>query len=603
MISWLKLLFLVAVVAASERYYNETLSLKPLPNNNLLASFQFHIESQPIDLEYYDDHNKTGTAKHYSYFPRSLGPILEATNTRELHLRFTQGWWDSGSWGLLPQQGLQSGGTGVEMWAVVEAPDSHTAKQNWFKLSKTLSGFFCASLNFIDDSITAFPRYAASHPKGVVLNPSNHVYLIRASLPSEPICTENLTPFLKLLPTRGKAGISSLLDGHKVFDSLWHGMSIDITTECVSAQCHYQMEQSVNAIVDITRSIRKKQEGGLPKPTPGDKLRCDDSKTFNIWQCFPLDEPTNVTWSLDTIYGRKLKGPAFIDDPESTAIKIDIDSNHWDVDMKLDKDDALLSWRVSGYEKDQITEYIKEEGDHDIEFITDDSTFTAPVEQPPLYASRSLTGYSLDKGGFRTVLTNPSESESVEFIYFETLPWFMRLYLNTLTMKVQNSTGTYEVEDESVYVKNRYFQPAIDRKRPSHLEFVMTIPPQLTLFFTYQFDKSLLLYHEYPPDANHGFAVEPAIITVLDKSNHGVYEVRTTSVLLTLPTPDFSMPYNVIILTCTVMSLAFGCIFNLLTKKVITENELEKLSEQSKLAKIVSGLRAKVQRLKSLVRR
>ncbi len=31
------------------------------------------------------------------------------------------------------------------------------------------------------------------------------------------------------------------------------------------------------------------------------------------------------------------------------------------------------------------------------------------------------------------------------------------------------------------------------------------------------------------------------------------------------PTPDFSMPYNVITLTCTVMALFFGPAFNLLT--------------------------------------
>ena len=35
------------------------------------------------------------------------------------------------------------------------------------------------------------------------------------------------------------------------------------------------------------------------------------------------------------------------------------------------------------------------------------------------------------------------------------------------------------------------------------------------------------------------------------------------SVLLQLPTPDFSMPYNVLTLTCTVLALFFGSVFNL----------------------------------------
>ena len=34
-----------------------------------------------------------------------------------------------------------------------------------------------------------------------------------------------------------------------------------------------------------------------------------------------------------------------------------------------------------------------------------------------------------------------------------------------------------------------------------------------------------------------------------------------------LPTPDFSMPYNVVTVSCTVMALLFGTIFNILTRR------------------------------------
>jgi len=45
--------------------------------------------------------------------------------------------------------------------------------------------------------------------------------------------------------------------------------------------------------------------------------------------------------------------------------------------------------------------------------------------------------------------------------------------------------------------------------------------------------------------------------------------------LLPLPTPDFSMPYNVIILTSTVMALGFGNIFNLLVRRFVGADEIE----------------------------
>ena len=60
----------------------------------------------------------------------------------------------------LPFNGKYSGGTGVEVSAVIEAPNVEVAKRNWLKLTKTLSGFFCASLNFIDDHITTYPKHA-----------------------------------------------------------------------------------------------------------------------------------------------------------------------------------------------------------------------------------------------------------------------------------------------------------------------------------------------------------------------------------------------------------------------------------------------------------
>ncbi|KAK6454967.1 GPI transamidase component PIG-T [Scheffersomyces xylosifermentans] len=603
---WNKVLVLLfcAVFAAAGRYYNESLDLKPLPRNKLLASFQFNVESLPFDLKYYDTSAELQGNHHYTYFPRALGPIIESTNTRELHLRFTQGWWDSESWGRLPSSGFQSGGTGVEVSALIEARDVQTAKANWFKLTKTLSGFFCASLNFIDDSITTFPKHAASSQNHTNYSsqPKNKLFFIRAALPSEPICTENLTPFLKLLPTRGKSGVSSLLDGHKVFDSLWHGMSIDVRTDCDSKTCSLKMLQSVNQVVDIIRSKRKKEEGGLPKPTPGNKLRCDDTKTFNAWQCFPLSDPTNLEWSLETIYGRRIIGPAFADDPESTVINVDTEPSTWKVGLSKNRGDVTESYHISGPKKNHISEYLREQVKYDFQFETSNSSVVNPIKAPPLYVTRSLTGYSQDKGGLRVTFTNPSDEETVDFVYFESLPWFMRLYLHTLTVEVKKDGEIISNAIDTSYIKDRFYKPAVDRKRPSHLELSISIPPKSSLTLTYQFDKSLLLYHEYPPDANHGFAIEPAVVTIFDKDGNDIYEARTTSLLLTLPTPDFSMPYNVIILTCTVMSLAFGTIFNLLIKKVITEEEMEEITKSSKINIAVAKIKSRVQQLKALIK-
>lgn len=97
--------------------------------------------------------------------------------------------------------------------------------------------------------------------------------------------------------------------------------------------------------------------------------------------------------------------------------------------------------------------------------------------------------------------------------------------------------------------------------------------------------KPFLRYTEHPPDAQRGWDLPPAIFVPFFSDNssiqHQSVEARAfmpqhtprriyTPVLLVDPaTPDFSMPYNVIIMSCTLIALIFGSIFNLLTRKFV----------------------------------
>lgn len=50
----------------------------------------------------------------------------------------------------------------------------------------------------------------------------------------------------------------------------------------------------------------------------------------------------------------------------------------------------------------------------------------------------------------------------------------------------------------------------------------------------------------------------------------------TEVLLVPLTTPDFSMPYNVITITCTVFALYFGSLVNVLRRRVGEEERLLK---------------------------
>lgn len=98
--------------------------------------------------------------------------------------------------------------------------------ERWSGLRNALSGIFCASLGSLDSRRTTSP--AVAFPLLGSTPPLAQHELRHASLPSENVCTENLTPFLKLLPCKGHAGLATLLNPKKVFDADWHGVGVHV---------------------------------------------------------------------------------------------------------------------------------------------------------------------------------------------------------------------------------------------------------------------------------------------------------------------------------------------------------------------------------------
>lgn len=107
------LLFFNALIAAAfaRSDYHEQLLLRPLPQGTLLASFNFKSNESITAFE----------QQNFRHFPRSFGQIIQHANAKELHLRFSVGRWDAENWGQRPHNGAREGGTGVELWAWVEA--------------------------------------------------------------------------------------------------------------------------------------------------------------------------------------------------------------------------------------------------------------------------------------------------------------------------------------------------------------------------------------------------------------------------------------------------------------------------------------------------
>ncbi|ORX64404.1 Gpi16 subunit, GPI transamidase component, partial [Basidiobolus meristosporus CBS 931.73] len=539
---------LQSVSASSQTWdsFTEKLLLKPLQDGKLLSNFQFTTKLGLDSLE-------NNQIYHYNLFPRSIGQIIQRFDVSEVHLTFTQGEWDTENWGYPV---ASSSGTGVELWGWFR--NSSNVEENWKGLTNSLAGLYCASLNFIDDTITVEPKLSF-RPEGFGGEVRNDQTLRYGILPHENVCTENLTPWIKLLPCQMKSGLSSLLNAHKIYDTDFHSMRMQVKPVCENDLCnkgYLELVQTITVVSNPTRTTGRRD------------------------------------WSLQSLFGRSLVS--------SCAV-----ASESEIRVILPEEETFnIQPTPSRKSREQITKSLGRDlaiydlkrdfaSGLDVSMTWNEPHFQYPLDapKPRLYAHRYFTGYGQEKGGIAVTITN-NEIEPITVTYFDSLPWYLKLYLHTLKVSVNGQ----DRRDDPAIIKQMYYQPAIDRSRPTVLEMNITLLPLTVTTLSMDFDRVFLKYTEHPPDANRGFNIGPAILSAeieygkdflapegTEYLSSGIdwskerFQVRlyTETLLVSLPTPDFSMPYNVITLTCTVIALFFGSMFNRVTRKFNVLNVAE----------------------------
>ncbi|KAG5191776.1 Gpi16 subunit, GPI transamidase component-domain-containing protein [Tribonema minus] len=96
---------------------------------------------------------------------------------------------------------------------------------------------------------------------------------------------------------------------------------------------------------------------------------------------------------------------------------------------------------------------------------------------------------------------------------------------------------------------------------PSLLELRADIPAGEELAVSFKFLKRFLAVDAFPPDPARGFDVPPPLVTCGGRHYSGA------AALVDLPYPDFSMPFNVVTLTCTLVAFFAGTALNVLVRK------------------------------------
>ncbi|KIJ35768.1 hypothetical protein M422DRAFT_76311 [Sphaerobolus stellatus SS14] len=510
-------LLCLSQLALGGETFDEQLRIRPLQDGRLYTHFTFKTLLENASPRLPNMINTEDEPQHYTLFPLALGQIIREYAVTELHLSLNAGKWNYGSWGYPDDPNV---GTGAELWVWMGEGEEGSFDARWQGLRNALAGLFCASLGELDDRRTTTPT-VAFQPDGDLPKGTPH-RLIYAFHPSENVCTENLTPFIKLLPCKSRSGIASLLNPHRLFDADWHGLSVRVLWK---ADQGVEVTLGVQAVFD-------------PMRLKGESKR---------------------DWSFSRIFEKTINNACPV--ARQSDIILDLPaSENYSISHPTDLLEPSMVYDVNTIDKPL-----------DLSLSFEENHFTypdTPLSETPLAIMRSQAGTSQTKGHLHVAFTNSLE-EPQRVAYLEMPPWIIKPYLHTLTITVNDDPAR-----RNDLIEHLTYIPTKD-ERPTLFEPILILPPQSTVHLSFDFDKTFLRYTQHPPDAHRGWDIPPAVLIPLSSNTSTIPtlpRMYSNNILVDLPTPDFSMPYNVIIMTCTLLAMFFGNIFNLLTREVVAIN-------------------------------
>jgi len=364
--------------------FTESLQLEPLDNQLVLGQFKFSVTSSPNAL----------TTGHYHLFPKSLGEILHKYHIQELELSLTQGLWRYARWGI-PSDGVANPpGASILVHFDSELPLEDVDK-HWKGLINSLAGFICASLNYADNTVATSPQYTFT-PRGAfnANKTFQHSHLRYANLPQENVCTENLTPWKKLLPCGGQAGLSSLLNSKPLFDSNYHSMSIIVRPQCKTSEC-----DSINLNLTLGLSV-------------------------------VLAHPKKDYFTLSFLFRNSVGRECHIAESSTVVVKFPT-VGKLSLHLESPPDNTVSSEQhtLASY---KVTSNFNLKASYKVK-----PTYGA-VAPPVLHTLRYLSGYGQEYGSIVCEITNNAE-EVIQIVYMEYIPWFLRIYLHTLSITSNGS--------------------------------------------------------------------------------------------------------------------------------------------------------------------
>lgn len=170
--------------------------------------------------------------------------------------------------------------------------------------------------------------------------------------------------------------------------------------------------------------------------------------------------------------------------------------------------------------------------------------------------------------GIFTITIHNNEDSAKDAIYSEIWPWWVKGWMSEMEIRIDGEPSPESLESLS------YHPSTPPKPTTTTVHLTLTLPARSKMTITIPFTKLTLKYTEHRPDAERGREISSGVLTLLDPvaeayARDPTYRPRiyTSRLLLDVPTPDFSMPYNVIIMSSTLMAVFFGLMHGSLTRR------------------------------------
>jgi phosphatidylinositol glycan class T len=396
------------------------------------------------------------------------------------------------------------------------------------------------------------------------------------------VCTENLTPWLKLLPC-GADGLAHLLNPLKLFAG-----------DYVSQVMHVRRVCADGAAVCDAPLLELAQTLGVVQSTVS---------------------PASRDWSLEQLFGRPARRCPVAS--HSNVYVLLRDGAHSDtLEPSPDAVLPIASFRfgeqaagfnaVARYDAGSLTDVRQRIIGADAKREANDLRRVADVTLHRRATGDDWLQFEVSRGA-----DDANADDAVQFVWFDAVPWQMRIFFHTLQCSLNGRP--VPLERGALFSAVRV-EPANDRETPTVIELQGALRRNQSLVCVAHFQRAFMHWTEFPPDAHRGYDMGAGIVELRRSAASAgqslswspslpseraieqrgdVRRVYTAGFQLILPTPDFSMPYNVICLTGTVWALYFGNLFNVLVRRFGALRQGNDFVSDRPVPRLLRWLRAK----------